>query len=129
MRAFNDSLPQAPSLLALPQSQVEVPAPTPQERQRDELGSPFEILSTCRYCWGQHPGACPYIKLVEWHPSGQIARIVLKERPDHEKLVVYPGDEEGDMLQRSLKAITEAQSLKVARQIALALLQALDGSR
>ena len=99
---------------------------TKQVKSTDELGSPFEILSTCRYCWGQHPGACPYIKVVEWHPSGQIARVVLKERPEHEKQVAYAGEEDDEMLKRSLIAITQAHTLKAARDIAATLLEFLN---
>lgn len=125
MRQFLDAgLPEAPSLLTAPKGE-----PTPQERTRDELGSPLDFLSTCRYCWGQHPGACPYIQEIRWHPSGQIARVLLKERPDHESKVIYPGDEDhlAETIERALNAIAEAQTLKAARDIATSLLHLLAG--
>ncbi|HEV2036899.1 MAG TPA: hypothetical protein VGU71_22335 [Candidatus Dormibacteraeota bacterium] len=115
------ALPPAPPLFA-----AEVPAPTPQEKQHQELGGPFEVLSSCRWCWGQHPGACPYIKQVEWHPNGQVSRVLLKERAQHEKLILYPGEETDDALRRALGAIAEAKTLSNAREIASTLLKLMD---
>jgi hypothetical protein len=73
---------------------VPVGQPTPQQKPPVDPLDFDTVLSHCRWCWGQHPGACPYIKIVEWHPSGQVARVVLAERPDHIDKIVYPGDEE-----------------------------------
>jgi hypothetical protein len=114
------ALPPAPPLIA-PKGE-----PTPQERSIDELGGPLEVLSSCRYCWGQHPGACPFIRRVEWHPNGQVSLVVLKDRPDHEKLIVYPGEEEVELVKLNLQAISEAPTLKQAREIAVTLLKMLE---
>jgi hypothetical protein len=118
LRATGD-MPETPPLVK--------PAPTAQAKpETDKLGTPLDLLTSCRWCWGQHPGACPYIKVAEWHPNGQVARVVLKERAQHEGLIAYPGEEESDALRRALQGITEAQSLENAQKIAAALLELLD---
>ena len=115
MNPFDIGVPEAPPL--------HKPAPTPQEKLQPELGGSFDLLSTCRYCWGQHPGACPYLKIIEWHPTGKIARVVLKERRAHEALIVYPGDDQADLVHVSLVAIAAADTLERAQEIAQTLLK------
>lgn len=87
----------------------------------DKLGTPFDRLSHCRWCFGWHPGACPYIRITEWHPNGQIARVVLKERPQQEQVIIYP--EETDELNAALLAIAGAKSVREARAIARRVLE------
>lgn len=124
MRAFiNEGLPEAPSLLA-PHGE-----PTKQERPTDKDGGPLEALSTCRWCGGMHPTACPFIKIAEWHPTGQLARVVLKERIELEKAILYPFEEDDDMLKRSLQAIVEAGDIDRAKEIAATLLKLVEGDK
>lgn len=119
-RLLDRSLPAAPRLVSA--SETELPAPTPQERPTDKDGGPLEALSTCRWCGGMHPTACPFLKIVEWHPTGQIARVVLKERPELEKAILYPFEEEDDdLLKRALIAIAQADTLEHAQGLARAL--------
>ena len=126
---MNDrSLPPAPPLRGLAPT-LEVAAPIHQEKPTDKDGGPLEALSTCRWCGGMHPTACPFIKIAEWHPSGQLARIVLKERVDLEKAILYPFEEDSEILTRSLKAIAETDSLKTAHNLATALLQAIEAEK
>ena len=124
MRAFDDALPEAPRLV-----QPEVAAATAQVKETDKDGGPLEALSTCRWCGGMHPTACPYIKIAEWHPSGQLARVVLKERVAQEKAILYPyedDEDQNDVLRRALNAIAEATSLEAAQQIATTLVKLMD---
>lgn len=126
------SLPPAPPLVMHTNGGQPVAVPTPQARPTDKDGGPLEVLSTCRWCGGMHPTACPFIKIAEWHPTGQLARIVLKERVDLEKAILYPFEDDPtqvDALRRALGAIAEAQTLKGAREIAAGLLQLLEGEQ
>jgi hypothetical protein len=126
MRPFLDALPEAPSLLA-PQGE-----PTKQERPTDKDGGPIEALSTCRWCGGMHPTACPFIKIAEWHPTGQLARVVLKERVELEKAILYPFEEdegELDVMRRALTAIKEGLPPERAQELAGTLLQMLEPAK
>jgi len=119
-------LPPTPPLV-LTEPVPEEAAPTKQARPTGLDGSPLEALSTCRWCGGMHPTACPYIKVAEWFPNGQVARIVLKERPELEKAILYPFEEDEDhSLRRALNGVIEAPDLEHAQGIARALLQVLD---
>lgn len=111
------ALPPAPPLF-----KPEIAAPTPQEKPRAADGG-LEDLSHCRYCYGYHPGACPFVRIIEWHPNGQVSRVVLKDRLDQEKLIIYPGEEADEALRLGLEAIGEAKTLGRAREIAAALLK------
>lgn len=80
-----------------------VPAGSPDEAAAADVASPVKnpldleaTLSTCRWCWGRHPGVCPFIKVVEWHENGHVARVVLKERTRHEDVIVYPDDADNE---------------------------------
>lgn len=119
-------LPEAPRLHS--PAPPDTGEPTPQTPQRDVDGSPLALLSTCRWCGGMHPTACPYIKVAEWHPTGQLARIVLQERPALVQAILYPfeTDEEIAALRRGLEAITDADTLERAQGYARALLAALE---
>jgi hypothetical protein len=103
--------------------------PTKQERVVALDGGPLEALSSCRWCGGMHPTACPFIKIAEWHPNGQLSRVVLKERSELEKAIVYPFEDdevEAEKFLRGLSAIAEASTLKAAREIASSLLALID---
>lgn len=120
MRDLN--LPPAPPLAILP----EEAAPTRQARPTDKDGGPLDALSTCRWCGGMHPTACPFIKVAEWHSTGQLARVVLKERPELEKAILYPFEQEVDTLEALRRGLLEIAEMELgdvrARKLARSML-------
>lgn len=124
MTTIREVIPEAPPLVA-PQAE-----PTKQVVEVGADGAPLGPLATCRFCGGLHPTICPFITIAEWHPGanghlGQLARVVLEERPEQKKAIHYPFEDDEDALRSALTAITEAATLETAQGIASTLLQLL----
>ena len=92
--------------------------------QRDELrdieiGDPLEVLSHCRICSGRHPTICPYLRVVEYHPSGQVARMVIEPREDLKRAIVYEGEPDPlELLRQVLAAVEGAKTLRSVKSMA-----------
>lgn len=88
-----------------------------------EVGDPLEILTHCRICSGRHATICPFLRVVEYHPNGQVARMVIEPREALKEAIVYPEDEDSEAellatLERAMEAVKQAPNVRAARKVA-----------